>query len=93
MSKSDYIRHPQVAATDKGRIIVLYELYGKSGYKGIYCIELDSKGKVKSKSRKISANMKLNPCETPIYSGGNVYWISNKLNDRSNRLFVNMIKL
>lgn len=93
VSKKNYISHPQVVATDNGRIIVLYELYGKSGYKGIYCIELDSKGKIKTKGRKISGDMKLNPCETPIYSDGNVYWVSNKLNDRSNRLFLNMIKV
>ena len=78
-SNAYYIDHPQMVSNGKNKLIVLYEKYNKKtgSYNGSYFQVLNSKGEVIKKETLYSKNIKLNPCETPIYTDGKVNWVTN----------------
>ena len=61
-----------------GHIVVLFELYSGSSYKGVYYITLNKSGKVVKKMQQFSKTAKLNPCETPVVVGKTIYWTANR---------------
>ena len=83
-TKSCLIRYPQLVSNGKNKLIVLYEKYSyKTGkYKGVYYQVLNNSGKVIKKETFYSKDVYLNHCETPIYTNGQVNWISN--NEKGN---------
>lgn len=86
------IRHPQVVATDSGKIVVLYEKYARDYY-GVYYIVLDSKGEVIQKSQLFSKTARLNPCEMPVYVNGRVYWAGNNKSDGNKNVHIFSIEI
>ncbi len=91
---SGTVENPQAVTDGKGNTIILYERYGNNySYKGVYAMKVNSKGKIIKKAKCISKKAKLNSCETPIYSGGNVYWCSNKHGDNKFKLYVHKCKI
>lgn len=73
------ISNPQAVATDSGNIVILYELKDAKGKNsGVYYMVLDKNGEIISKAKKFSDDAKLNPCRTPVYVSGKVYWAANK---------------
>ena len=73
------VSDPQAVTDGKGNTIVLYERYDDSyNYLGVYAIKVNAKGSVVKKATRVSKSAHLNSCETPIYSGGYVYWCGNK---------------
>ena len=86
-------RHPQMVSTGD-RLVILYEKCAKKTgkLKGVFYMVLDPSGNVISESKKFKPNASLNPCETPVYSKGSIYWVSNK-SSRKGKMFVYRIKL
>lgn len=70
--------HPQMVYDKNGHIVVLFELYSGSSYKGVYYITLNKSGKVVKKMQQFSKTAKLNPCETPVVVGKTIYWTANR---------------
>ena len=85
--KKGYVSNPQAVTDGKGNTIVLYERYEEQqyglNYAGVYCMIVNSKGKVTSKAKCISETAFLNSCETPVYNDGCVYWCGNEYGDYS----------
>ena len=86
-------RHPQMVSTGD-RLVILYEKCAKKTgkLKGVFYMVLDPSGNVISESKKFKPNASLNPCETPVYTKGSIYWVSNK-SSRKGKMFVYRIKL
>ena len=86
-------RYPQMVCAGD-RIVVLYEKYAKKTMKqkGVYYMVLDQEGNILQQSRKFKSSASLNPCETPVYTNGYVYWVSNK-SGRKGKLFVYKLKV
>lgn len=72
-------KHPQMVSMGD-KFVILYEKYAKKTlkYKGVYYMVLDSTGNIVQESRKFKKAAKLNPCETPVYTKGSIYWVANK---------------
>ncbi len=86
-SGSASAKNVQIAVTDDDHIVILYEDYDGSSYKGIKFILLDADGNVVQDSTSVSASAKLNPCEMPVYTGGRVCWVGNKSGDNTIYLY------
>lgn len=71
------ISYPQAVSDDKGNTIILYELEKKGKYLGVYSMVVDASGNVTAKSACCSKKAHLNPCETPVYAEGKVWWTGN----------------
>ncbi len=71
-------RNPQMVSTGD-ELVILYEKYSKKGKKpkGVYYMILDSSGNVIQSAKKFKKSASLNPCETPVYTNGYLYWVSN----------------
>lgn len=87
------IKNPQVAASDSGKIVILYEAYKDSKYQGVYYMVLNSKGEFVSKPKLFSAKAMLNPCEMPVYANGRVYWVGNRYGDKEKNIYINSIEI
>ena len=84
---TDYgIDNVQIVSTDDKKIIVLYECgktiyrdeYGsESEFEGTYYMVLDESGNVIKSATLFSNSARLNPCESPVYKDGKVYWVGN----------------
>ncbi len=85
------ILHPQAASDEMGNIVILYELEKSGKYQGVYYMVLNSEGKIIKKKTRYSATARLNPCEMPVCSGGNVYWTGNKT--KGSKVYVYSLKL
>ena len=92
-SKKYKIKNPQVIATDDERYVVLFEKEKNYNYQGIYCIILDSTGKIQTKMTKISSSAHLNHAEMPIYIKGNIYWVSNIESDKDINIYIHRFKV
>lgn len=81
LSSGCTIEHPQAVSDGKGNTIVLYELKKKSNewnyFYGVWYFVVDKNGN-RSDIKNFSYSACLNPCETPIYKDGTVYWVGNK---------------
>lgn len=70
-------RNPQMVSTGS-ELVILYEKYSKKNkLKGVFYTILDSSGNVIADSKKFKKSASLNPCETPVYTNGYLYWVSN----------------
>ena len=89
------IIYPQAVSDGKGNTIILFELFGRYdySYKGVYYCKVDKNGKVTKKIARCSKDAYLNPCETPVYTNGRVYWTGNKYGDQKNEMYVYSFKL
>lgn len=91
------IDHPQAVTDGKGNTIVLYEIYQKMGernyYYGVNYFVVDKNGNMKGDIKKTAITACLNPCETPIYKDGTVYWIGNKAADTSYKVYIYSLKI
>ncbi len=85
-SKKYEISNPQAVADEDGNIVILYELYKSYRYLGVYYMRLDAEGQIVTPSKKYSAEAKLNPCETPVCTGGRVWWTANKT--KGNKMYI-----
>ena len=92
-SSKTTISNPQVVSTDKDNIVVLFEKYSGSSYKGVYYIVLDSKGNVTQKAACFSSKAKLNPCEMPVYANGCVCWVCNEYGYSDKHLYLCTLKV
>ena len=82
------VSNVQIAAGEQGEIVVLYELTRGSSYDGVWYVTLDGSGNVTRSATRFDANARLNPCETPVYSDGSVWWVGNRSDDSSNRIYI-----
>ena len=80
------VSNVQTVAVADDKIIVLYELTEGYTYKGVYCMVLDANGEVISPATLYSATARLNPCEMPVVSNGEVCWVCNKYGDLSGKI-------
>ena len=71
------VNNVQAVADDDGNTIVLFELYKKGKYQGIYYCVVNKNGKVTTKISKCIKDGRLNPCETPVWANGKVWWTAN----------------
>ena len=71
-NETENISYVQSVADTSGNTIILFQ---KSD--GVYAMKVDKTGKVIVASEKISSSARLNPCETPVYTNGKVYWAAN----------------
>ena len=78
----------QAVSDDKGNTVILFELYKNYTYKGVYYCVVNSEGKVSKKIRRCSSDAQLNPCETPVYADGAVWWTGNKYREYDDKLYV-----
>ena len=101
---TDYsVENVQVVPTDDHKLVILYELkskavsYNNNGnsttyydreYYGLYYMVLDESGNVTKSATLFSDNAKLNPCETPVYANGKIWWVGNVEGDELNTLYV-----
>lgn len=96
LSSACTIEHPQAVADGKGNTIVLYELKKRSGqwnyYYGVWYFVVDKKGN-RSDIKNLSYSACLNPCETPVYKNGTVYWVGNKANTSKNTMYIYSLKI
>ena len=83
----------QIVSTDQGEIVVLYELRDYYGYNGVWYIVLDENGIVTRPAALFSADARLNPCETPVYANGAVYWVGNEYGDNEDKLMIYRLPL
>lgn len=76
------IEHPQAVPDGKGNTIILYELKKRSNewnyYYGVWYFMVDANGNKITPIKNFSYSACLNPCETPVYKDGTVYWVSNE---------------
>jgi hypothetical protein len=86
------IDNVQAVADNKGNTIILFEQYKNNKYKGIFYCVVDNKGNLTTKITKCSSTGRLNPCETPVYSDGKVWWTGNS-SKSENRLFIYSLKV
>lgn len=86
------VSNPQIVSAGSGKIVILFEKYLSGKYQGVYYTVLDSSGKVLTKAKRFSSEARLNPCVMPVYTGGKIYWASNKNNDKKN-IYVNILEL
>lgn len=83
-SKKTEISEPQIALTDKNKIVVLYEKRVSNKYKGVYYMVLDENGKILKEETRFSATARLNSCEMPVFAKGKVWWVGNTVSDTKN---------
>ena len=99
---NDYsIENVQIVSTEDHRIVVLYELFGtrvyddgegnqyyrRGAYQGLYYIVLDESGNVVKSATLFAEKARLNPCKTPVCSGGRILWVGNAT-DSASKLYV-----
>lgn len=91
--KNYHYRRAQAASDETGNTIVLYERYGNDGftYDGIFCSVVGADGNVLAKSKLLSSSARLNPCETPVYADGFVWWAGNSTAD--NAVYIYRVKI
>lgn len=83
-SKKTEISEPQIALTNKNRIVVLYEKSVSDKYKGVYYMVLDENGRILKDETRFSATARLNSCEMPVFAKGKVWWVGNTVSDTKN---------
>lgn len=97
LSSKSTIEHPQAVSDGKGNIIILYELKQKSNewnyFYGVRYFVVDQYGNRKTDIKNFSYTACLNPCETPIYKDGTVYWIGNKLEGSKDMMYIYSLKI
>lgn len=86
--KDASIGNVQIVATDKDKLVVLYELSRGEQYEGVWYIVLDAKGNVTRRAAQFDANARLNPCETPVFADGSVCWVGNRYGEEAPRIYV-----
>lgn len=96
LSSACTIEHPQAVSDGKGNTIVFYELKKRSNewnyFYGVWYFVVDKKGN-RSDIKNLSYTACLNPCETPIYKNGTVYWVGNKLEGSKNMMYIYSLKI
>ena len=83
----------QIVASGAGKIIVLYELSGSSGYQGVYYIVLNEKGTVTTPATCFDPKARLNPCEMPVFKDNRVYWVGNRYGDSGYGIYIYTLDL
>ena len=83
----------QIVATDKDEIVVLYELTRNYQYEGVWYMVLDAKGNVIRSATQFAANALLNPCKTPVYADGSVWWVGNNTGDGGGKIWIYQLPL
>ena len=86
--KDASIGNVQIVATDKDKLVVLYELYGLNSYEGVWYMVLDEKGNVIRPATRFAAYARLNPCVAPVFADGAVCWVGNRYADPADRLYI-----
>jgi len=71
------ISYPQAVSDGDGNTIIVYELSKNGRYLGVYSMVVGSEGNIKKKASCCSKTAHLNPCETPVYVNGKIYWTGN----------------
>lgn len=91
-SKKYEITNPQVVSTPEGNYVILFERYKNNSYQGVYCMTIDSAGKVLNQIARISKSAFLNPSEMPVYTKGKVYWVGNKTKSKAIHIYSYKVK-
>ena len=91
LSDNESITNVQIAATTADDIVVLFEYYMGSSYKGVYYIVLDDNGNVIQPATLFNEVARLNPCEMPVYTDGMICWVGNS--NSNSRLYIYSLEL
>lgn len=96
LSSKCTIEHPQAVTDGKGNTIVFYELKQRMNewnyYYGVRYFVVDKNGN-RSDIKLFSYSACMNPCRTPIYKDGTVYWIGNKAGDSKHTVYLYSLKI
>lgn len=72
----------QVAATESGKIVVLYAKYDKKNdysYQGVCYVVLNQDGDIIQSETNFAPDARLNRYESPIVIGETIYWVGNRV--------------
>lgn len=85
----------QAVSDGNGKLVVLFEQYDSATYRyeGVYYMVLNERGEVLKGMTLFAQDAMLNPCQTPVYANGHVYWTSNKRYDNSKELYTYILTL